>query len=370
MVQNPKYTLHSRRKTDTFAPLSDGSTEEPNNLRSMVRRFFRKVISANDVDGYREKGYRAFDPHLHTGFSYDTIPNARLHPINLYKAMTEKGFDFVTFTDHDAFLSHDLFDDEVKKQGKLISGIELSIKPVVIGGERNTHTLHVNVFDIGQSELDNLNLLSQRGDYAGFLDYLRQNDIPFMLNHPAWWKRGEQANWKLLPLIINDFDVIEVFNRQHIRELNDVAFEIASELGKGIVASSDSHCGVPRMATLAPGKDFREMWENIKCNNAVIVDEHLDVKAIATEFVSYIDMIRDMDRDLFPGKRTFVKSKFADVALYAHQFSDLLVNFEELIIRWLSIQHKSGLSTIEHLLARIIISRQQKEYAMIRQSLG
>ncbi|MFP4459691.1 MAG: PHP domain-containing protein [Candidatus Zixiibacteriota bacterium] len=336
----------------------------------MVRKYIRKVISKAEIDRYRDAGYKTFDPHLHTGFSYDTIPNKKIHPITLYRQMIDRGWDFVTFTDHDTFLAHDTFDESIKKQGKLISGAEISIKPDIIDGDTDTHTLHVNVLDISKNQYEDIKEIAKSSDYEAFLDYLKMHEIPNILNHPTWLKRGETGNWKLLPKIIADFDVIEVFNRQHIRELNDISFEIAANLGKGIVASSDSHCGTPRIATLAAGDDFRHMWDNIKNNRSVIVDQHLDVKAIALEFLGYVNMMRTMDKDLFPGKRPFVKSKFADYALHAHQFSDLLLNTEKLMIRWLYKERNSGIRMIEQLLARIIINRQQREYANIKAVLS
>lgn len=165
--------------------------------------------------------------------------------------------------------------------------MELTFKPRIarkIFTHKPIQTLHVNVFGPNKTDVFNLKEISLRGDLDELIRYLRQNDLEWMYNHPFFHEKKERLNWKVIPeLARNYFDVIEL-NGTYSKSINNINQRIAEKLGKGVVASSDSHTGNPGVAyVLAEGKNFRDFWENVKEGDAYIMRRDLNSKAIIQE---------------------------------------------------------------------------------------
>lgn len=245
----------------------------------------RRIIFEEKVPAYLAKGYKVFDPHLHTSFSNDVLPAENVTPRYLYDKMIRGGWSFITFTDHDTLAAYDELPEGLPG---LVRGVEISMKPNIIAGSRDTHTIHVNVYDLDKNQFHDLESMARAGDFYGFVDYLRRKELPYSLNHPTWPEMGEKPNWKLLPSIIKEFDVIEAFNQGRIPKQNQIALGLAQEYGKGFISSSDNHRGNPLKSTLVRGGDFREAWENIKQGNNLIVPHSLGYDTVKNEVNGWI----------------------------------------------------------------------------------
>jgi hypothetical protein len=101
-------------------------------------------------------------------------------------------------------------------------------------------------------------------------------------------------NWRAVPEIAkNYFDVIEL-NAGRPKMLNDLALYLANEYSKGITSSTDTHTGRPgRAMVLAEGKDFNEMWDNIKHRNMYVVRSDMTALDIVEEAAHMIENIFD-----------------------------------------------------------------------------
>jgi predicted metal-dependent phosphoesterase TrpH len=232
-------------------------------------RYAGKIITAADVELFREQGYRAMDPHVHSSSSRDVFPLPSLSPKALYEKMSREGFDFITFTDHDTMAGYGRLDGSGLE--KLVRGVEIKIKPAFIKGHARAHTLHNNVYNLSIRQFGELEGLAKEQDFYGFMDYCRENELPLMLNHPTWSERHDAPDWTALPDIIKEYDVIEVYNRGKVSQQNGLALRLAERFGKGIASSSDTHLGHPLKATLAKGADFNEFWEHVKAGESLVV---------------------------------------------------------------------------------------------------
>lgn len=265
----------------------------------------RKIINPDQVPIYISQGYKIIDPHLHTSCSYDVLPTKSVTPQNLYRKMKAEGWEYVTFTDHDTIEAYEQLSPCLSG---LVRGVEIKIKPEKIGNNKDTHTIHINVYELNKDQFNNLKEFANRKDFYGFIDYLKEEDLPYMLNHPTWPEQGETPNWKLLPDIIKEFDVIEAYNQGRVEKQNLITLKLAEQYGKGIVASSDSHRGNPIKATLVKGESFRECWENIKEGNCLIVPYSLDYKFICAEVNGWINQFIEIGKEKMNKKNYSIES--------------------------------------------------------------
>ena len=253
------------------------------------------IIREDEVENYRAQGYKAFDPHVHTSVSEDTIPAEGMLAERMYERMLAEGFDYVTFTDHDTADAYTAF-EQIPAQ--LVRGAELSIRPKRIAGYTRTHTLHVNVYDFSDEQLHVLIALAQDGDLPALSAYLRAEDIPAVYNHPTWAETGEIPQWESLIEIVKYFDVIEAYNHSQTPMNNRVACLLTKAFGKGAVSGSDTHIAQPMRATLARGETFREFWENIRSGACLLVEKHLTHESLALELKARLRQVSDADGKL------------------------------------------------------------------------
>jgi len=237
-----------------------------------------KILSSSNAEVFRKHGWQAADLHVHTLFSPDVISVRSLHPERLYQTARDKGMDLVTFTDHDTMAAYDILSPE--KEG-LIKGVEIRIKDTKSVG----HTIHVNVYDLGNKKFQELEKIAVAGDLHSFLDFLRIEKLPFVYNHPLWFEPGERPNLAVIPELIKLFPVIE-YNMHRVRRKNEMIMELAQRYGKGLIASTDTHSGMIGQAyTLSRGKNFKEFYGNICRGKSYIVVRELTKQEIGRAHV-------------------------------------------------------------------------------------
>jgi predicted metal-dependent phosphoesterase TrpH len=247
-----------------------------------------KVLSFKQAEVFCKHGWQAADLHVHTLFSSDTIPVTSLQPKRLYRKAKEMGMDFVTFTDHDTMAAYDILDQEMEG---LVRGVEIK----VLDRETVGHTIHVNVYELDNLQFHELEEIAALGDLYGFLDYLKNEKLPFIYNHPLWFEPREKPNLAIIPDLVKLFPVIE-YNMHRIRRKNEIIMELAKRYGKGLIASTDTHSGMIGQAyTLSKGNNFQEFYANICQGNSYIVVRDLTKQYLMEEMNAWLDMISCQD---------------------------------------------------------------------------
>lgn len=238
------------------------------------------VVDEKQAILMQNQGYLAIDPHCHTSFSYDVPDVPETSPEYIITSQKNKGL-LPVITDHDTLKG---YLSARKIDRKIIPGVEIRIKPekAKLVEYKNIHTLHINVFGLTKEQYYILrNIATINKDLDQFVQFLKDEDLEWTYNHPFWHENHERLQWRAIPgLAKNYFDVIEL-NAGMPKSMNDLALNIAQRLGKGVVASSDSHTGKPGTAyVLAEGKNFKDFWNNIKQGEMMIVRS--DMNAITT----------------------------------------------------------------------------------------
>ncbi|MGV8141161.1 MAG: hypothetical protein ACP5NW_01825 [Candidatus Woesearchaeota archaeon] len=256
-------------------------------------RFKHNIISDDYGKELINKGFFALDPHCHSSYSFD-IPDVKdTNPENVIKAQKSKGLRPI-LTDHDTLNGYNY----LKNKGhKVTPAVELTFKPKIarkITFDKPIQTLHINVFGLTNHDLLMLKDISNRGDLDELVRYFRQNDLDWMYNHPFYHEKKEKLNWKVIPGLAKEyFDVIEL-NSLYSKSLNDINQRIAEKLGKGIVASSDSHTGNPgRGYVVAEGKNFKDFWDNVKNGNSYVMRREFGTWGILHEVSSMFNQAFD-----------------------------------------------------------------------------
>jgi predicted metal-dependent phosphoesterase TrpH len=238
-----------------------------------------EILSPLEAVPYLEQGWRAADMHVHSNRSPDVPTVPALEPNAILATAHERGMVYRTITDHDMLTYHDI------KDGVL--GLELTIDDPKVG-----HTVHFNIYDLDEKGLSAL--LDRRYCVDGVIGYCRREEIPFVFNHPYWFKPEDERRLRRddasvrraiasIKAIANDVDVIE-YNAKRTKRSNDLALLLADVYDKGVIGSTDTHSGdVGLLYTIAPGERFREWWGNVADRKAHIVDtapgSHLKIEA-------------------------------------------------------------------------------------------
>jgi predicted metal-dependent phosphoesterase TrpH len=232
-----------------------------------------QVISPQQARDLLKDGWKAADLHVHTNKSFDVLPHASLSPAALYEKAKAKGMSFVTFTDHDTIEGH----KEVQKQD-LVVGVEIKVLDKRIG-----HTVHINVYEVDDTQYGILNFLARQGDLATFISFCRSENIPHTLNHPYWCEMGQKIKKNIVEELIQMFPVVEL-NMARPRADNDKVMELAEKYNKGVVAATDTHTGgIGEAYTVAQGETFREFWNNIVARKSYVVRKDMSMQFITTE---------------------------------------------------------------------------------------
>jgi hypothetical protein len=246
-------------------------------------KYHGRLITIEQAKEMIKDGYYAIDPHCHSSYSYDVPDVIQTSAESVIKAQKIKGLKHI-LTDHDTLNGHNY----LKKKGHdIVPAVELTFRPKIIRKvqfDRPPHMLHINIFGLNDNDLIILKEIARKGDLDELVKYCKNRDLDWMYNHPLYHEKYEKLNWRIIPgLAKNYFDVIEL-NSQFSKGLNDINQRIAEKLGKGIVASSDSHTGNPGTGfVLAEGKNFKDFWENVKQGKMYVVRKDMGTFDVVRE---------------------------------------------------------------------------------------
>lgn len=317
-----------------------------------------KILSPADAEFFCRDGWKAADLHAHTLYSADVIPVPSLRPVALYQEAIENGMDFVTFTDHDTMASYQV---SVLSGEGLVRGAEIMIKDIEAVG----HTIHVNVYELDNNQFQDLERIAGQGDIYRFLDFLKEEDLPFVYNHPLWFKSGEKPNYAAIPDLIRLFPVIE-YNMHRVRRENELVVELARKYKKGLIASTDTHSGmIGKAYTLSKGEDFRDFYQNICLGRSYIVVKDMTKQSLMHEMNIWLNLLSSQDRMLIE-KRINTGMSYLDEFI-AVLTSNSLKDFPRLYRAAISTAHKIAGSGLP---AAIYIRKEISEICKIEESLG
>jgi predicted metal-dependent phosphoesterase TrpH len=236
-----------------------------------------KFCSQEEAEVLMENGWGAVDPHVHTWYSYDVLPLNEMDPLVIYEKARQKGFRFITFTDHDTM---DAYDQVGWTREGIVPGVEIKI----LDPRRVGHTLHINVYELNKKQFLDLEEIANKGqNLETFIDYLRDNHLLYVYNHPFWHEQYEIPDLAGILEIAELFPVIE-YNMGRINVLNQQAMKLAERQGAGIMAGTDTHTGaIGRTFTLAKGETFREFFNEIKAGRSYIMPQDMTIDRMTDE---------------------------------------------------------------------------------------
>ena len=249
----------------------------------------KKVLSSEKAMELMDDGWQRADLHVHTSCSYDVPKGSAVHPKELFEKAMSKNMSYVTFTDHDTVEAFDMLG---WKKEKLVPGVELSITDMCNVG----HTVHINVFELDREQFRNMeSIATKQQDIFMLLDFLKENDLLYMYNHPFWFAVGEKPNLLAVPELSKHFPVIE-YNMQDLKQKNLFAMALAHRFRKGMAVTTDSHTGgIGAVYTMAKGEDFREFFSNISKGNYYLVMDQPIWKHITQELSAWVELVFTMD---------------------------------------------------------------------------
>ena len=273
-------------------------------LSKDIRYSLKKVIPSQKATELDE-GWKRADLHVHTSCSYDVPGGKSVHPEVLFNRAVSRGMDYITFTDHDTVEAFDILG---WKRDMLVPGVELSVTDL----ENVGHTIHVNVFELDKVQFREMkSIVTKNHDIFMLIDYLKEQDLPYMYNHPFWFAVGEKPNLFAVPEIARHFPIIE-YNMQDLKQKNLFAMSLAHSLGKGMVVTTDSHTGsIGSVYTMAEGDTFREYFTNISKGNYYLVMDDPVWKHITKELAAWVELVFSMNQqegnEFFTGVRSLDK---------------------------------------------------------------
>lgn len=259
-------------------------------MHKKARFSIKKVPSSEKAMELADEGWQRADLHVHTSCSYDVPKNSAVNPQKLFEKAMSKNMDYVTFTDHDTVKAFDMLG---WKKEKLISGVELSVTDMFNVG----HTVHINVFELDREQFRDMHsIATKQQDIFTLIDFMNDNDLLYMYNHPFWFAMGEKPNLLAVPELAKHFPVIE-YNMQDLKQKNLFAMVLAHSFGKGMAVTTDSHTGgIGSVYTMAKGDDFREYFNNIIKGNYYLIMDQPIWKHITQELSAWIELVFSMDR--------------------------------------------------------------------------
>lgn len=240
------------------------------------------------------EGWAAADLHVHTLHSYDVIPTKQVDPLTLYWKARRHGMTYVTLTDHD---SMDAYDQIGWSREGLVPAVEVKI----LDPKRVGHTVHINVYSLDRRQFGEILKIARTAqDIELLVTYLKDQDLPFIFNHPFWHEAGETPNLEAVIEIADLFPVLE-YNMGRIDLINGQALRLAQKKGKGLAAATDTHIGdIGRAFTLARGATFSEFFAQIRTGRSFIVPTDLTLARLKDETAIRIRNLFDKAGWLFP----------------------------------------------------------------------
>ncbi|MCU0289160.1 MAG: PHP domain-containing protein [Acidobacteria bacterium] len=236
-----------------------------------------QFCSHEEAEVLMAKGWGAVDLHVHTWCSYDVLPLPNMNPLVLYEKARKMGFRFVTFTDHDTMEAYD-------QVGWTREGVVPGVEIKILDPRRVGHTLHINVYELDKKQFLDLEEIAQKDrNLETFIEYLRDNNLLYVYNHPFWHEQYETPNLAAVFEIAELFPVIE-YNMGRVNGLNLQAMKLAEYMDAGITAGTDTHIGaIGRTFTLANGDTFREFFNEIIAGRSFIMPEDMTVTRLTNE---------------------------------------------------------------------------------------
>ena len=206
----------------------------------------RGVARSNDLwEEGLDQLYQA-DLHVHTRYSgpvkhlrFFRARDCYSQPLDVYRRAKRRGMDLVTITDHDSI---DGCLELLNKLGDLpdfVMGEEVSAYL-----PRFRHTVHIGVY--GHNEAQHRDIQRLRSNGEELVDYLRRNDLLFVLNHFLHDFSNAARFHEFIERMAQLFDVFEVRNGTLQREHNTFIVALLERYRDrarplGFVAGSDSH---------------------------------------------------------------------------------------------------------------------------------
>lgn len=259
------------------------------NLHKKARFSMNKVLSSDKTMELMDEGWQKADLHVHTSCSYDVPKCSTVHPQRLFEKALSRNMGYVTFTDHDTVEAFDMLG---WKKERLVPGVELSVTDMCNVG----HTVHINVFELDKEQFQDMEFIAtKRQDIFSLIDFMNDNDLLYMYNHPFWFAVGEKPNLLAVPELSKHFPVIE-YNMQDLKQKNLFSMALAHRFRKGMAVTTDSHTGgIGAVYTMAKGDDFREYFKNISKGNYYLVMDGPIWKHITQELSAWVELVFNMD---------------------------------------------------------------------------
>lgn len=286
-----KHNEYQRIKEATVSLLENDFFQYNDQLDD--RGYEAKFCCQDEADRLMQNGWGAADLHVHTWCSYDVLPLNETDPLVIYEKARRKGFRFVTFTDHDTM---DAYDRVGWTREGIVTGVEIKIlDPVRVG-----HTVHINVYKLDKKQFLELEKIANKDrNLETFVDYLRDNNLLYIYNHPFWHEQYETPNLQAVFEIAEFFPVIE-YNMGRVNALNHQAMRLAERHGTGIAAGTDTHIGaVGRTFTLAKGDTFREFFKETIAGRSYIMPQDMTVNRLTHEVSQRIQNLFSKEKWLF-----------------------------------------------------------------------
>lgn len=212
-------------------------------------------------------------------------------PFDVYCTAKRRGMDLVTITDHDSL------------DGCLCLLDRLGDIPDFITGEEVTtflpefrHTIHIGVYGLNEAQHRDIQRLRSNG--AELVQYLRQQELLFVLNHFFHDYQDERLLGEFIERMAEWFDVFEVRNGTVQREHNTLILSLLERLPNGqaparrlgMVGGSDSHTlrRIGRCFTASPARIREEFLKDVRAGRGQVFGPHSNHLTIAAEIYGVI----------------------------------------------------------------------------------
>ena len=175
------------------------------------------------------------DFHIHSRFSADSLSRPR----NILRTAKRKGLGGVAITDHDTIAgAREVLRLNDDPEFMVIVGCEVHTEAGDIIGLFLEHELHAR---------NSLELIEEIHAQGGLT----------VLPHPYKWH-------KLHDRLLEQIDIIEIFNGRTDVRANQRAYELAQRLGKPMIVGSDAHflCEIGNCTVAFPHSDIRQALLN------------------------------------------------------------------------------------------------------------